>query len=189
MKPDLGVVHGRFQILHNDHMRYILAARDQCRHLVIGITNPDAGLTRHEPVDPGRSDPEANPLTFWERYWMIRVTLQETGVQLDAYSIVPLPINVPEKILDYAPPEATYYLTIYDDWGREKLKRLKALGLKTHVLWEKSPDEKGINGTTVRNLIMENKSIDQLTPPAVARLVSEWNLADRLLRSGPNQSA
>lgn len=184
MKPELGVVHGRFQILHNDHLKYILAAREQCRHLVIGITNPDPGLTRLEPVDPNRSAPEANPLTYWERYWMIRQTMQEAGVSSEDYSVIPLPINIPELILDYAPPDAVYYLTIYDEWGREKLKRFQALGLKTHVLWEKPSTEKGITGTTIRRLIADNKPIDHLTPPAVARLVREWNLAGRLRSTG-----
>ena len=187
MKPEFGVVHGRFQILHNDHMKYILAGREQCRHLVIGITNPDAGLTRQEPVDPHRSASEANPLTYWERHWMIRQTMQEAGIPLDEYSIIPLPINIPELLLDYVPSDAVYYLTIYDDWGREKLSRFQALGLKTHVLWEKSKNQKGVTGTTVRNLIAENKSIDHLTPPAVARLIRQWNLAERLCGPGSNR--
>jgi nicotinamide-nucleotide adenylyltransferase len=38
---ELGVIHGRFQVLHNDHLRYILAGKELCRHLVVGITNPD----------------------------------------------------------------------------------------------------------------------------------------------------
>ena len=188
MKPDLGVVHGRFQVLHNDHMKYILAAQALCRHLVIGITNPDDRLTRQESVDPHRSAPDANPLTYWERYWMIRQAMHEAGIPYADFSVAPLPINVPQLIPVYTPPKAVFYLTVYDDWGREKHKRFQSLGLKTHVLWEKSPTEKGISGTMVRRLIAENKSIDHLTPSAVARLVRQWNLSDRLPGSGPNRS-
>jgi len=39
-----GVVHGRFQVLHNDHVKYLLAGKARCRHLVVGITNPDSPL-------------------------------------------------------------------------------------------------------------------------------------------------
>ena len=34
-----GVIHGRFQGLHNGHMEYLLTAKKRCDFLVIGITN------------------------------------------------------------------------------------------------------------------------------------------------------
>ena len=36
----VGVIHGRFQLLHNDHMKYLLAGKQRCEHLIIGICNP-----------------------------------------------------------------------------------------------------------------------------------------------------
>ena len=77
---DLGVIHGRFQVLHNDHMTYLLAGKSLCRHLVVGVTNPDPRLTGDDPSDPQRSSPEANPLTYYERQLMLREALQESGV-------------------------------------------------------------------------------------------------------------
>lgn len=41
-----GVIHGRFQLLHNDHLKYLLAGKARCEHLVVGITNPDPCLTK-----------------------------------------------------------------------------------------------------------------------------------------------
>lgn len=41
MKDLVGVVHGRFQLLHNDHVKYIMAGMERCERLVIGICNPD----------------------------------------------------------------------------------------------------------------------------------------------------
>ena len=38
---EIGVVHGRFQLFHLDHLKYVLGAKARCRHLVVGITNPD----------------------------------------------------------------------------------------------------------------------------------------------------
>ncbi len=46
-----GVIHGRFQILHNDHMRYLLAGKERCEHLVVGITNPDPTLVREDAAE------------------------------------------------------------------------------------------------------------------------------------------
>ena len=68
---DTGVAHGRFQIFHNDHLKYLQAAKARCRHLVVAITNPDPTLTRFDPADPGRSSPGRNPLSYYERYRII----------------------------------------------------------------------------------------------------------------------
>ena len=69
---EVGVIHGRFQVLHNDHMEYILAGKARCEFLVIGITNPDPTLTRTDPADLSRSAATANPLTYFERCIMAR---------------------------------------------------------------------------------------------------------------------
>jgi nicotinamide-nucleotide adenylyltransferase len=31
----LGVIHGRFQVLHKDHLKYLLAGKSLCEHLVL----------------------------------------------------------------------------------------------------------------------------------------------------------
>ena len=43
-----GVINGRLQVLHNDHLKYLLAGKKRCDHLVVGITNPDPTLTRKD---------------------------------------------------------------------------------------------------------------------------------------------
>jgi nicotinamide-nucleotide adenylyltransferase len=136
---EVGVIHGRFQVLHNDHLKYLLAGKSRCRHLVVGITNPDPILTRHHPADPHRSIPTENPLTYFERYIMIQAALIEAGLGIFQFSLVPLPINLPELYRFYVPMDATFFLTIYDPWGRTKLQHFESLGLKTHILWERNP--------------------------------------------------
>lgn len=175
----LGFIHGRFQVLHNDHLVYLLAGKALCERLVIGITNPDADSIREEPTNPERSTAESNPLTFEERKAMIEAAMVEAGVDRHAFSVVPFPINRPELILRSAPKDAVFYLTIYDDWGREKLERLKGLGLTTHVMWERPESEKGIRGTDVRAAIRDGKEWRHLVPDSVATLVKKWRLKER----------
>lgn len=55
MKDKLGVIHGRFQLLHNDHMKYLLAGKERCEHLIIGICNPEQDLTKYTSNNPHRS--------------------------------------------------------------------------------------------------------------------------------------
>lgn len=175
-----GVIHGRFQVLHNDHMKYILAGKARCEHLVVGITNPDPTLTRNDPANPERSNPAANPLTYFERYVCLRESLTEAELNYGEFSIVPFPINLPELYKYYVPLEAVFYLTIYDKWGRRKLEMFRSLGLKTEVMWEKPPEEKGICAAEVRKLMTEDKPWEHLVPQSTARLMKAWGVPERL---------
>jgi len=177
---DTGVAHGRFQLFHLDHLKYVLAAKERCRHLVVGITNPDPTLTEFDPADPHRSSEEDNPLTFYERYVMIREALLESGLDFREFSLVPLPINFPELYRYYVPLDATFFLTIYDEWGEKKLSMLLSLGLKVDILWRKPKSEKGLSVTSLRRLMGRSQPWEHLVPPAVARLVRDRGLLERL---------
>jgi nicotinamide mononucleotide adenylyltransferase len=177
---DIGVIHGRFQIIHNDHLKYILAGKSRCRHLVVGITNPDPMLTRDDPSDPLRSLPEANPLTYFERYTMVRAALIEAGVRESEISIVPFPINLPELYQHYLPMGGIFYLTIYDDWGRKKLEQFKTLGLETELLWERSPAQKGLTSAEIRKRMAAGEPWEHMVPPSTASLMKRWAIPERL---------
>jgi nicotinamide mononucleotide adenylyltransferase len=177
---DTGVVHGRFQLFHLDHLKYVLAAKERCRHLIVGITNPDPTLTKFDAADPHRSSKVDNPLTFYERYLMLREVLLEQGLDYRDFSLVPLPINFPDLYRYYVPLEATFFLTIYDEWGERKLAMFTSLGLKVDILWRKPASEKGLTATAVRRLMGLGQPWEHLVPPAVARLVRDLGLVERL---------
>lgn len=177
-----GVIHGRFQVLHHDHRKYLLAGKERCQHLVVGITNPDPTLTRHDPADPHRSSPLANPLTYYERYLMVRDVLLEAELDHTDFSIVPFPINLPELYPYYLPMNAVFYLTIYDRWGRRKLEQFETLGLTTEILWERPPEAKGLTSTDVRQRMAANEPWQHMVPPATANLMQKWDIPARLRR-------
>jgi len=179
-KYETGVIHGRFQVLHRDHLRYLLAGRALCGHLVVGITNPDPTLTREHRADPHRSHAGANPLTYYERYRLLRAALPEAGVPLEALSVVPLPISLPELYRYYVPLDAVFFLSITDDWGRHKLRTFRSLGLRTHVLWDVPPEEKGVSGSDVRGRMARGEAWEHLVPPSTARLLRAWRVPERL---------
>ena len=177
---ELGFIHGRFQILHNDHLKYLLAGKALCKHLIIGITNPDPCLTREDQADPNRSRSESNPLTYYERQFLIREALLAAGVSYQDFTIVPFPVNLPELYFCYVPRDAVFFVSIYDDWGRKKRDTFIRLGLKTHVLWEVSPDQKGISGSDIRTAMVKNEPWEHLVPPSVARIIKRWDILSRL---------
>lgn len=177
---ETGVIHGRFQILHNDHLKYLLAGKSLCHHLVVGITNPDPCQVKSEAADPLRSSDLANPLTYYERYQLVRAALVEAGVALADFSVVPLPISMPDRYPYYVPLDAVFFLSIYDDWGRRKKSYFESMGLKIHVLWEVSVEGKGISGSTVRRRMAEDRSWENLVPTSVGALLKAWRIPQRL---------
>jgi nicotinamide-nucleotide adenylyltransferase len=176
----VGVIHGRFQVLHNDHLRYLEAGKARCRHLVVGITNPDPTAIRAEAADPHRSEPSANPLSYYQRYRLVDAALGARGLGREDFSIVPFPIHDPGRYGHYVPLDALFFLTIYDAWGEEKLRRFRRLGLRTEVLWRRRPEEKGVTAAQVRCRIAAGEPWEELVPPAVARIMVELGMVEKV---------
>jgi len=176
VKDKIGVVHGRFQLLHNEHLNYILAGKAQCKHLIVGICNPDSMMTKYSEIDPHRSQKNSNPFTYYERYQMICAALLENNISQMDFDIVPFPINYPELLCNYVPLDAIHYLTIYDSWGLNKKKILEDCGYHVEVLWQRDLSEKKISGTDIRQLICEGKEWRQFVPATVYNYVIEHHL-------------
>ncbi|MGC5011110.1 hypothetical protein ACLQ2R_10140 [Streptosporangium sp. DT93] len=174
----VGVIHGRFQPLHLGHLEYLLAGAGRCDVLVVGITNPDPELTAYEASDPGRGTAEANPCTYYERHLMVEGALVEAGIARERVRIVPFPHGFPERLRHYAPTEATYYLTVYDEWGDTKVARFTELGLRTEIMWRRT--DKPISGHRVREAIAADDGWRSLVPPAVASVIVERAIDERI---------
>lgn len=177
---DLAVIHGRFQVLHKDHLRYLLAGKAVARHLVVGITNPEPLLSAEDETDPQRSNPAANPLSYYERYVLIRAAMVEAGVKENELSIVPFPINFPDRWRHYVPLEAVFLLTIYDEWGRKKRRMLDGMGVRTRVLWERPAEEKGLSGAEVRAAMAREEPWRHMIPSSAVGFLEKWGIAERI---------
>ena len=179
-KEKIGVVHGRFQILHYGHMEYILSAKQRCDHLIIGICNPEIELTKFNKVCPHRSKISANPLTFYERMECIKGSLIEAGLSRDQFDIVPFPINFPNRIENYAPKDAKYYMTIFEAWGDEKEKVLKELGFDVEVIKRGTFEDKKSNSTEIRGKIYRDEDWKDEVPNYVYQYITNHHLDERI---------
>lgn len=182
-RDQVGVIHGRFQPLHNGHMEdYVLPAIERCEHLITGIANPDPMLTARHPANPRRAEPTSNPFTYYERTAMLRSTLLQQGVEEKRFTIVPFPINRPELLRYYVPFEATFYLTIYDDWGRYKKELLESQGLRVEVFFVRPQTGLSMSATRVRELMAAGGDWKPLVPEPVAEYIVQNHLDESLQR-------
>lgn len=179
---ETGVIFGRYQIFHLKHMEGVLAAKMRCNKLYIGITHPDiVAYAATSPLDVNGVTKRENPLTYFERMEMIQSALRDFGVKRKEFEIIPFPISQPDLITQYAPKDATYYMSLCTPWDEEKYRILQSQGLKTEVLWRRNPEEMGITGKIIRELITEDKEWQQHVPRSVAEYLIEHGL-DRRIR-------
>ncbi|MFF3867477.1 nicotinate-nucleotide adenylyltransferase [Micromonospora sp. NPDC001898] len=151
-RPQEGFAHGRFQVLHVEHLEYLLAAAERCGFLYVGITQPhldrlrpSAGAAAH------RHDPTANPLTYGERAELVTRCLVAAGVGKTAFAVRPFPIEQPELLADLIPLSATAFTTVCDEWNLHKIEVLRRLGYDVQVLFRRGSQR--ITGSAIRRMI------------------------------------
>jgi len=181
-KEPLGIVHGRFQPLHNNHLRdLIINAKNRCDHLIVGITNYNIYEGKKiNPVDVHRFDSSNNPFTYYERFEMIKNTMIELGYKQSEFDIVPFPIENPEYLFNFVPKNAVYYITSFDEWGDEKIKILKNLGLNVNVMIKSDLSQKPISATMIRNKIKKGEDWKQYVPKAVFEYITKNHLENKI---------
>ena len=175
--PDASV-HGRFQPLHNEHMEYILKAKEHCDFLWVGITMPETGI-HSNPLGRERERPASNPLTYFERAKIIRGALQDSGIPSKSFECVPFPIETPVILPNFLPVTIPCLTTICEEWNREKVEVLKNCGYPVHILFERT--RKLITGVNIRQLILDNDtSWEQLVPAAALKELKGLDIRTRL---------
>lgn len=176
----IGVIHGRFQPFHNGHLTYATLARKLCDELIIGITNPDPRSYKELKGDKNRHLVSSNPYSYFERYRMIMSTLNDHALFENSVIVVPFPIDLPEMLKFYIPPDAINYLRDRGEWTQTKIELLKNNGL-TAVLLDEDKDL-DIHGNYVRDLIISNKpGWKDLVPPGTKSVIENIDLKKRLV--------
>jgi len=172
-RVEFGAVNGRFQPFHIGHLEYLKAALELCDNIIIGLTNPDDKSWGKNTQNPHRGSLSSNPLSYFQRYEMIRELMLSLGVAPNKFAIVPFRIDDPDLLNGYIPDNTKIYLTIYDDWGLEKVSRLNSSEFQTEVLWSRTEDQKVTTGTEIRRLIRDGKKWEHLVPKVVCSYLTE----------------
>lgn len=175
---EMGAVCGRFQIFHNDHLKYVLSAKEHCKHLIVGITSSDPSVSPQEKNDHNRGKSIANPCTYFERMMIVEHSLYNVGLTYKDFHIVPFPIGRPELIRYYLPLDAVCFFTIYDEWGMEKVERLKNEGYCTEILWKS--EKKGLSSSFIREEIAKGNDWINYVPTATYEYIKKNKIDKRI---------
>ncbi len=171
LRYEWGCVHGRFQPFHGEHLEYTLRAKERCRRLMVGITNPDPTWMNREKLSDHRHTAASNPFTYIERSLMVEGSLLGAGLAARDFLLVPFPIQAPKLFRYYVPEEAVHFVRVYSAWEEEKVRRLKAQGLTVEVL--DRGKEKSISGSEVRRLLQAGLAWEDLVPEAATRVIHD----------------
>ena len=168
MRYPYGMILGRFQPFHLEHLRYFKLAFEQSDRVIVGITNPDPSTILADEASDHRHLPEENPLTFTERLIMIQEALRDEGYPMERIFIVPIPIHHPDRWKHYIPVDTAIFVVVYSPWEQKKAERLRSAGFKVVLV---DHLEKGISGQRIRSLLESNGDWEKLVPAAVARFM------------------
>ncbi|MEU3464293.1 hypothetical protein ABZ721_30595 [Streptomyces sp. NPDC006733] len=186
---DVASVHGRFQPVHLGHVEYLLAAKERCRFLYVGVAQfVRSRLQVVSSNAPHRVEPTSNPMTFFERQAMIREVLLDCGVPSEEFAVVPFPIEDLAVLPEFLPRTLPILTTIYEEWNREKVALLRAAGYPVEVLYQDRA--RVYSGTEVRRLVAAGDArYESMVPPATARWVLRVGMRQRLLEGAREDPA
>ena len=177
---EVGILNGRFQILHLGYVEYILAAKMRCRRLVIGIGNPDEQHLQYNRLQPGSIRKRMNPFTYYERMQMIHAAMKDFGISREDYEIVPFPLDTPELLENYIPREGTCYMNLLDQWSDGKRRELEELGYRVEALRTGTSQEKKMTSASVLETMGTDGEWEKLVPRSVASYIKENGLDERV---------
>jgi len=174
---DLGMVHGRFQPFHHEHLEYILHGINHSKKCLIGITQPDLKSISECKLLPHRGKPEGNPFTFKERSDMIKLSLMTIGIPNEKYEIFPFDIDkheesIPDIISKRGVP--TQFIKLFSDWEFHKMEIFQQYCLKITIVRDELNEysHKNVSGTLVRELISSNRNWYDFVPVGTRQVIN-----------------
>lgn len=162
----IGVLVGRFQPFHLGHLHAVEFALGQVDYLYIAVGSAQLS---HE---------TRNPFTSGERLEMIRGALVEAAVDLKKVFPVPVP-DAPAHFywLSYVDMVIPRYDLVFSN-ERLTTRLFREKGVK--VVSVPLDNRKELSATEVRKRISKGENWESLVPPAVARLIKEYDGVQRI---------
>lgn len=166
-KP-VGFYIGRFQPVHRGHIYAIKYTLGKVKELIIGIGSAQFS---HE---------IENPFTAGERFTMLRLGLDEAGVDRKLYSIIPIPDTQIHSLWVAQVIAFTPKFTVAFTNDPLSSQLLVEAGFKV----ENIPllEREKYNATNIRIRMLNNENWEELVPSTVAEFIKKINGVERIRR-------
>ncbi|PVY96014.1 cytidyltransferase [Actinomycetospora cinnamomea] len=165
----LAAVTGRFQPVHAQHLELFALALAEHDHLVVAVTNPDAGARHTAATSAHRHTDEANPFTYYERVRLLDAALTGAGIA-HRTTVVPFDLTRPSLWPEYVPLAAVQYVRAYSPWEKDKAGRLADGGYPVVVI-DGDPATKR-DASAIRARFADGTWVE-LVPPATVPVLAE----------------
>lgn len=178
-------IHGRFQIFHNNHLRYLrnaIAHFPNAKKLIVGITQPDnTTLVGGSGQPVHRTRLTDNPLTYEQRKEMIvRLIADEIEDSQLEFEITPFPIEDPDADLSkFISTNTIMTLGYCDDWTTQKIAILTSNGYGNICIVQNDSNGDRISGSMIRKKIRSDDSEWlKIVPPSISVYLQDTGLLE-----------
>lgn len=162
----VGILVGRFQPFHYGHLAAVRFALEKVEYLYVVVGSAQ------------KSHERENPFTAAERIEMIKAALDSEKVDPSRWMAIPVPDAESHSVwvssVVSLVPRFRYVFT------NDSLTYLLFKESGYQVIAVPYLNRKEYSATNVRNSILERKDWEKLVPPAVAKLVKEFNGIERV---------
>lgn len=182
----IGMVHGRFQPFHHEHLEYVLWGIAKSNKCFIAITQPDIHNLSDTKGASHRAKSEGNPFTFEERKRMVELSLVRLGILSNRYEIIKFDLDNMEKSFEdlkviNSGDLPTQFVKVFSDWEEYKKGKFIDLGLDVVEICEahKEYASKNVTGTLVRELIFSKRNWKDYVPFGTQMVVEDSERSKR----------
>jgi hypothetical protein len=148
----------------------------------IGITNPEPAGGLRTGLAPHRDGSAGNPFSYDERRQILDLALQAEGVDPDAYSIVPFPLEHPGLWTAQIPVDALQYVRVFGPWEHKKVSLLGG----AYDVQVTNDEPKHCEGSRVRAALttgqIPERDLHPTTVAALRGLIEHRSYQDRIAR-------
>lgn len=181
-----GMVHGRFQPFHHEHLEYVLWGIANSKKCFIAITQPDIHNLSDTVGASHRAKSEGNPFTFEERKRMVELSLSRLGIPNNRYEVIKFNIDDMEKSFKElkninSGEIPTQFIKVFSQWEEYKKGKFIDLDLDIVEICEthKEYASKNVTGTLVRELIFSKRNWKDYVPYGTQMVVQDSERAKR----------
>ncbi len=162
-----GLFIGRFQPFHKGHLKVVKYLLDKVEELVIIV-----GSSQH-------SHTKDNPFTTGERITMIRLALDEEGINPSRYLIIPVPdVEMHSTWVSHVISYSPKFDVIFSNEPLTQRLFIEA-GFKVESIPFYNREK--LSATEIRRRILSNEDWEELVPKSVTKFIKQIDGVNRII--------